>query len=51
MSLTFCNLAASLNSLELGIAYLSPIKTSENLKVFLYFQGIWTNKQHRAAMG
>ena len=29
-----------LNPLQPGVAFLYPLKTSENLKVFLYFQGV-----------
>ena len=29
-----------LNPLQPGVAFLYPLKTSENLKVFWYFQGV-----------
>ena len=37
------------NPLQPGVAYLYPLKTSENLKVFLCFRVI--DKQHWAVMG
>ena len=39
----------SFNPLQPGVAYLYPLKASENLEVFYVFRGI--DKQHRAVMG
>ena len=37
------------NPLQPGVAFLHPLKTSENLKVFWCFQG-GIDKQHQAVM-
>ena len=43
-------IVSNINPLQPGVAFLYPLKTSENLKGFLMFSG-GIEKQHRAVIG